>query len=420
MRNIERLWVLLLIMALGGLSFLACARKEAAVAVDTEFQKRTQESLILAKPGSVIELPEGRYHLDRSLSLSVENVTIRGKGMDKTILSFKGQKSGAEGLLATAHGLTLEDLAIEDTKGDALKINGANNVTIRRVRTEWTNGPNEKNGSYGIYPVQCKNVLVEDSVAIGASDAGIYIGQSSHIIIRRNRAEFNVAGIEIENSQFADVYDNKVTNNTGGILVFDLPDLPVKGGKNTRVFKNQVFANNTDNFAPKGNIVAMVPTGTGVMVMANDNVEVFENTIKDHGTTNVAIVSYNVTNKPINDAQYDPYPEGIYLHNNIISGGGNAPSGLIVKGLALVIGKPLPSILYDGIVDEKKLDGSKRLPDPLRICIQNNGDASFMNIDAGHNFKNISRDLNPHNCSLPSLSPVVLGPYTPVGVSGGQ
>src|SRR5262249_46068659 len=152
---------------------------------------------ILAKPGSVIELPEGRFQLDRSLSLAVENVTLRGKGMDKTILSFKGQKTGAEGLLVTRGGFTIEDLTIEDTKGDGLKVKDADGLTIRRVRTQWTNGPNEKNGSYGIYPVQCQNVLIEDSVAIGASDAGIYIGQSHHIIVRRNRAEFNVAGIEI-------------------------------------------------------------------------------------------------------------------------------------------------------------------------------------------------------------------------------
>jgi len=34
----------------------------------------------------------------------------------------------------------------------------------------------------------------------------------------------NVAGIEIENCTDADVYENISTNNTGGVLVFDLPD----------------------------------------------------------------------------------------------------------------------------------------------------------------------------------------------------
>jgi hypothetical protein len=59
------------------------------------FQKHLQEQLIGAKPGAVIELPEGKFQFDRTLSLTVDKVTIRGKGMDKTILSFAGQKEGA-------------------------------------------------------------------------------------------------------------------------------------------------------------------------------------------------------------------------------------------------------------------------------------------------------------------------------------
>ena len=141
--------------------------------------------------------------------------------MDRSILSFSGQLQGAEGLLVTADDFVIEDLAIEDTIGDALKINESTNVIIRRVRTEWTNGPDPENGAYGIYPVQSSHILIDSSVAIGAADAGIYVGQSSQIIVRNSRAEYNVAGIEIENSTFADVYDNVATNNTGGILVFD-------------------------------------------------------------------------------------------------------------------------------------------------------------------------------------------------------
>ena len=108
---------------------------------------------------------------------------------------------GAEGLLVNAaEHFTIENLAIEDTKGDGLKANGCKDLTIRNVRVEWTGGPDEKNGAYGLYPVQCEHVLIEKSAAIGASDAGIYVGQSTQIVLRDNRAEMNVAGIEIENS----------------------------------------------------------------------------------------------------------------------------------------------------------------------------------------------------------------------------
>jgi parallel beta-helix repeat protein len=312
----------------------------------------------------------------------------------------------------TAGGFTLEDVAIEDTKGDGLKVNGADGVTLRRVRAEWTNGPNEKNGSYGLYPVQCKNVLIEDSVVKGAADAGIYVGQSKNIIVRRNRVEYNVAGIEIENSTNADAYENAATNNTGGMLVFNLPDLPVKGGRDTRFFNNQVYANNTDNFAPKGNMVANVPAGTGMIVLAASHVEVFKNTIRDNNSANVSIISYFTTGNPMKDASYDPYNHAINVHDNTVTGGGAAPAGLMASRLGSRVAKPLPGILYDGIADPKSKG------EEAQICIQNNGDAGFMNYDAGHSFKNISRDATPHACSLPSLAEVTIPVVTKAGLGG--
>jgi parallel beta-helix repeat protein len=379
----------------------SCVKKDAGIPTGPEFQKKAQEALILAKPGAVIELPEGRHELTSTLSLSVENVTIRGKGMDKTILSFKNQKTGSAGMLVTANGFTLEDVAIEDSKGDALKINGATGVTIRRVRAEWTGGPKETNGSYGLYPVQCKNVLIEDSVVIGAADAGIYVGQSKNIIVRRNRAEYNVAGIEIENSQDADVYQNTATNNTGGLLVFNLPDLPVKDGRNARVYENKVYANNTANFAAKGNLVAKVPAGTGVIIMATNHIDVFKNTIKDNATANISIVSYLTTGNPMNDPSYYPFTDEIYVHDNTISGGGDNPAGRIAQDLAPRLGKPLPSILYDGVVDPQK--------HTAKICVQSNGDATFANYDAANGFKHVLRNASSNNCTLPPVATVTAG-----------
>lgn len=401
---------MLFVIASAAIVLASCAR-HSGVTAGPGFQKRLQEALIMAKPGSVIELPEGTHRLDRTLSLSVDGVTVRGKGIGRTILSFRNQKTGAAGMQVTANGFTLEDVAIEDTRGDAIKINGANNVVLRRVRTEWTGGPNENNGSYGMYPVQCKNVLIEDSVSIGASDAGIYVGQSNHIIVRRNRVEQNVAGIEIENSRYADVYQNTATKNTGGILIFDLPDLPVKRGGDTRVFDNRVVENNTANFAPRGNMVAKVPAGTGVMVMAANHVEVFRNTIRNNATVNVSILSYLTTGNPLKDASYDPYTGAIYVHDNMISGGGDKPDGRIARDLAPRLGTPLPAILYDGVLNPAKAGQP--------VCIRNNGDATFANYDAANGFKHVARDLNRYDCALPALSAVSLPPSGP-GANGGS
>jgi parallel beta-helix repeat protein len=376
----------------------SCAHREGVIAAGPNFEKDLQRALIQAKPGALIELPEGIFDMTGTLSLTVPRVTIRGQGIGKTVLSYKNQKTGAAGLQVTADHFTLESLTIRDTKGDGVKVNQADGVTIRKVRAEWSGGPNEKNGSYGIYPVQCQNVLIEDSASFGAADAGIYVGQSKNIIVRRSRAEFNVAGIEIENSESADVYENVATNNAGGLLVFSLPDLPVEGSRNTRVFNNQVYSNNTPNFAPKGNIVAKVPTGTGIIVMATHHAELFKNSIHDNDTVNISIISYLSTGNKINDRDYDPYVSSVYVHDNEIGVGGNNPAGLAAEKIAPLVGKPLPGIMWDGILGLDNLDP--------HICLQNNGDAKFLNYDAGGAFKNVSTDQKPRTCSLPALTAI--------------
>ncbi len=70
-------------------------------------------------------------------------------------------------------------------------------------------------------------------------------------------------------------------------------------------------------------------------------------------------------------------------------------------------------------MNPQKLAAGKRLPDDLRICIQNNGDATFMNYDAGEHFKHVSRDLKPYNCSLTPLSAVNLPAAATTGTPAG-
>lgn len=402
-----------LVMLACGLFAGACAttapEKAQAAKSSPADMKKLQEELIAAKPGSVIELPEGKFQFDKTLSNNVNNLTIRGKGMNKTVLSFKGQKAGSAGMLVKANDFTIEDLAIEDAAGDGLKIEGATNITIRRVRVEWTGPLSEKNGPYGIYPVTSKNVLVEDSYVKGASDAGFYLGQSENAIMRRNKAEGNVAGMEVENCKNVDVYDNVSTGNSGGILVFNLPDLPVQGGERVRVYNNKVIANNAPNIAPKSMTVYNLPAGLGVSVMAIKNVEVFKNEIKDNNTANLHILGYvSAISEPIKDKRYNPFVANVYVHDNEISGGGKNPDTRLdgVVAVMKAVGKPMPDILYDGVIEPK--DGKPGTMADAKICLENNGAATFANFDAANKFKNISRDLKKHQCSLPAMAAVSL------------
>ena len=392
----------------------ACGKEQPAQpdAAALDFEKALQTRLITAQPGDVITIPAGVHRISRGLSLNVSGVTIRGEGMDASILSFAGQLQGAEGLLVSASDFTIEDLAIEDTAGDGLKINEGRNITIRRVRTEWTNGPDEKNGAYGIYPVQAENVLLEDSVAIGASDAGLYVGQSRNVVVRNNRVEFNVAGIEIENTMHADVYGNVARNNTGGILVFNMPDLP-NPGHSTRVFNNEVVGNNTANFGAEGTPVASVPAGSGIVINSNDRVEIFDNVIADNETANIIISSYYATGfqgtRDVAD-DYDPYPETIYVYGNTMTGGGSSPDGLDLKALKVAkfgLTGSLPDVLWDGYVNADKVDEDGKLLPEYAICVDNE-DAEVLNADLGNGSENIVVGDEQHRCTHEKLPAVQL------------
>jgi parallel beta-helix repeat protein len=379
--------------------------EEIDVVEEVSYEDTLRLQLETAQAGDVITIPEGVYEFSRSLILNTDGVTIRGAGMDKSVLSFKNQVAGAEGLLVNASDFTIEDLAIEDSKGDALKVNEGTNIVIRRVRTEWTRGPHTENGAYGIYPVQTVNVLIEESVAVGASDAGIYVGQSRNVIVRNSRAEYNVAGIEIENTIGADVYENTATNNTGGIRVFNMPDLP-QLGHSTRVFSNTIVANNTANFAPPGGAVAGVPAGSGIVINANDKVEIFGNEIADNKTANILISSYFSAGYSTEDretaAAFDPYPEDIYIYDNTFRAGGNAPDREELEMLrTAVFGEDgsLPDVVWDGYVNPDR-EGSV-------ICV-GDADTVIINVDAGGNYENVTVDMTDHNCELEKLAEIEL------------
>lgn len=315
-------------------------------------QERLQEALLDAQPGDVVEIAAGRYDLTDGLSLDVNGVTVRGAGPDKTVLSFAGQKGAGEGLLVTSDDVILRSFAIEDSKGDGIKSKGADRIVYKDIRVEWTGGPKASNGAYGVYPVESKSVLVDGATVRGASDAGIYVGQSENIIVRNSLVERNVAGIEIENSRHADVVDNVARHNTGGILVFDLPNLPRGNGGDVRVYRNVVTDNDTPNFAPPGNIVAQVPMGTGVLVMANDGVFVTENKLAQNATANVMIVSYR---NAYQDAAYNPLPRNVLVAQNDHGRAGFAPGLPGGEQLAAAMGGAIPAVLWDGTGDASKL-----------------------------------------------------------------
>lgn len=393
---------------------VSCSQRESEPRAWQSIEQSLQTQLITVADGGLIELPEGNFMFTKSLAMDGKsNITIKGKGADKTILSFKNQTEGAQGLLITnGSNITLEDFSIEDAKGDNLKVSEVKGITLRRIHSVWADGPKTENGAYALYPVLCKNVLIEECVAMGSSDAGIYVGQSDSVIIRKSKAYWNVAGIESENSRWVEIYENEAYENTGGILVFDLPGL-TQYGHTTKVYNNHIHDNNHKNFAAKGNIVASIPPGTGVMILATHGLEMTSNKIIDNKTIGVGIISYDlvaainegeveqessiggvqtVNNNYKTDSLYNPYPYQIYIHKNTFDNSHWFPdTGNDIGKLFLATSflNP-PDIAYDGIPNPQRTN-----PD---LCIQEGDDIILLDLDAANDFKNLTKGPGQFNC----------------------
>lgn len=352
--------------------------------VSQEEVEKIVEAFILAEDSSTIEIAAGFYQLNTQLILDNRKaIKIKGAGMDQTVLSFRNLKSGGEGVKIVGKNISVEDLTIEDAPGDGIKAQHTDGITFRRINVTWTNGDKSKNGTYAIYPVQCKNVMIDECIASHSKDAGIYVGQSENIVVKNSLAFGNVAGIEIENSDNAEVFGNTARDNSGGILVFNLPGLPKSDGKGTKIYDNDIIDNNHENFAtpigegPNGNTVTMIPPGSGIVLLAAKEVEIFNNRIFRNKTSGVAIASYQITGFPAEAPNWSPYTVDVYVHDNSYE-----RRKLSMPDLSRELGQLVSvhnaygpaktqDIIYDGIWDKELSE--KIESNPMRICIQEQG-----------------------------------------------
>lgn len=361
----------------------------------------------------VLVMPEGSFTLDRTFNIDmsvwpdIESLTIYGHGIDKTEISYTGVESAAakDGfLISNAKNVELAHFTVTDSSNNAIKVTKTDGVYMHHLGTIWPGDPDSGNGAYGLYPVETTNVIVEDSFSYGSADAGVYVGQSEDIVVRRNFAVANVAGIEIENSRNADVYDNYAYMNTAGVLIFDLPIGNNKYGRGTRIFRNVAVSNNTDNFAnasanPAG--VHIAPPGSGVIVLSTSDVEIFDNDISGNESYAVAISSYFLAEQDfakyadpngLGGVVFDgwkPVPRAINIHSNRITNTGNNPRGKlledetlpIIKGFEGIRGM-MPAILYDGLganlaeIGMVAGLGEHPFKPEEAVCAKNNGGAT--------------------------------------------
>jgi parallel beta-helix repeat protein len=274
-----------------------------------------------ARPGDTIEVQPGSYK--EQVLVDIDDVTLRGlrQGEGRAVLDGQGELTDA--VIASGHGFTIEGFGLRNYTSNGITVHGATRVVFRDLAIENT-------GLYGVYPVECKDILVEGVTVSGIRDAGIYVGQSRDIVVRGNEVTKNVTGIEIENSVNALLEENHVHGNTGGILVFLLPNNPSKLGSDTKVVRNRVIENNHPNFGDPGAIVSQVPPGTGIFIMAADRTEVTGNEIRGNDSFGVAVVSLQQAFPKGTRFDVGPVPEGNWIHGNTFAENGRKPAPAVV------------------------------------------------------------------------------------------
>ena len=390
----------------------SCKNKHSKIKFieDEKIQKEFQERFIVVEDGGTIELPEGNYKLKKSLSLEGKNnITIKGKGTNKTILSFLAQTEGAEGInITNCKNITLENFTVQDAKGDNIKLKECRDVIIRKMNSTWTTGADSANGNYGYYPVNCTNVLIENAEVSYCADAGVYVGQSYNVTVRNVTAHHNVCGIEIENCINVDVYNNLSYNNAGGFVIYDLPGIPMKNGRNCRVYNNIAKDNNFKNFAKPGSYVSDIPSGSGIIIMAYDSVAVFNNTFENNKTIGVCAVSYYATGRPFTDSIYTPYCTSIFIHDNIFK-----RKNILIPDLSSDLGKLVlamakgpADIIYDHNYNKAMSNTDGSLKAQYQSYFRNNGNIKFFNLNAYQSpvienvLKTYQTNLEKFNCTI--------------------
>ncbi|CAH0990594.1 hypothetical protein SIN8267_00688 [Sinobacterium norvegicum] len=303
-----------------------------------------QDAIELAEPGDTVAVMPGTYK--QIVYIDKDNIRLLGviKNGEWPVLDGEHQRNDA--ILYSGNSVTIENFKIIHYKGNAIMGQAGNNFIIRN---NWV----IDTGVYGIFPQYGKNGLIERNVLSGIEDAAIYVGMCDNIDVRNNEVFDSVAGIEIENTRHALVENNYTHNNTGGILIFITPGLPIKTTYDVIVRKNFVVNNNHENFGAPGSIVAGIPAGTGILVMAADDVVIEDNIISGNDNAGITITDLSMAANVANDPDSEPNPDGIKLLNNMMFNNGNNPVGELKVILAATFTDKGPDLADTGKGENK-------------------------------------------------------------------
>ncbi len=328
------------------------------------------EAVKKAQPGDTIQVMPGTYH--ETVYIDKDSIRILGVIDKGNWPTMDGGQKLNDAILYSGNNIIVENMKITKYKGNGIMGQAGNNFEIRNNLIVDT-------GVYGIFPQLGKNGIVEYNIISGIEDAAIYVGMSDNIHVAHNHVFASVAGIEIENSRHAVVENNMVYNNTGGILAFVTPGLPIKTTYDVIIRNNFVHNNNHKNFGAPGSTVSGIPAGTGILVMAADDVVIEDNIITDNKTAGILITDHhNVPNITI-DPGSEPNADRVAILNNLMVNNGYDTIDEI-KALALTEFKSSSTEIVN--IGESKESCIINRHQYITVGINDFSECSFTNTDA--------------------------------------
>jgi parallel beta-helix repeat protein len=272
-----------------------------------------QQAIDRSGPGDTIEVPYRVYKEAVFLDWSdIKLIGIPNEKGEWPILD--GENKHADGVVASGNNFEMAFFSVKNYRSNGVLVEGSTKVYLHDIYVENT-------GVYGVYPVRSTDVLIERVTATKVSDAAIYAGKSKDVVIRECEGYGNVIGIELENTVTGEVYNNHMHDNTVGIFIDLLPQLPSKVSLFSKIHDNLVENNNGENFGSPGTAHSLIPPGTGILLLAADEVEVYDNTIR--GNKSVGLAVFNLTiGFPVEEIDVDPNPEHNLAHDNTYENNG--------------------------------------------------------------------------------------------------
>jgi hypothetical protein len=204
------------------------------------------------------------------------------------------------------HGIVVEPENEGDPWVDGVQISGftiegfSNHGIWTRYLTNFVieNNVTANNLENGIFPTLSANGEVRKNVSYGSLDSSLWVEAAENIRVIDNELYNSPTGLEVTVSNDVYMEGNDIHDNTVGVGFYHpsgagLPPStwPSEIFRNWQLVGNRIYDNNFPN-PVSGGLVGELPTGSGVLLLGVDYVEVRDNDIRDNDFFGVAIVDY--------------------------------------------------------------------------------------------------------------------------------